>query len=371
MKILIATDNYPPRYDGISRFLQEIIPSLQQEHEVRVVAPDFGPTDDEWHVTKLPVMRLRVGDFHPAGLHFFTILREVRKADVVFLQALGSVGGLALLAAKLARKRIVLYTHSMEWELVPRAMGGSITRRMLPGVIKGIDRLAYGWVHLLIVPSQGISETLYWNKIESKRVVINLGVDTRKFSPAKNRAKAKQALGIEPDTFVVGYHGRLAREKDLRTLLRGYLRFKARNANVKTRLLIVGDGLREIRKMLERDDVSVTGFQEDVVPYLHAMDAYVLSSLTETSSLSVMEAMSCGLPVISTPVGYVKDYIAHEKNGFIFSERDAVTLSLLLSELATNPSLGTSLGRAARRTVSSKFSWDNTRKQILNVFSRI
>ena len=44
MKLLIATDNYPPRYDGISRFLQEIIPSLKESHDVSVIAPDFGPT---------------------------------------------------------------------------------------------------------------------------------------------------------------------------------------------------------------------------------------------------------------------------------------------------------------------------------------
>ncbi len=369
MKILIATDNYPPRYDGISRFLQEIIPALRTKHEVHVIAPDFGPTDDDWPVTKLPVVRWRVGDFHPAALHPFRIFTAVRKAEVVFLQSLGSVGMIAAFWAKMLRKRIVFYTHSIEWELLPRALGGQVSRRLLPRILQAIDRVVYGWCSLLLVPSTNISETLYWHRIEGKRVIINLGVDTKKFVPAKSKAAAKKRVGIEPDAFVVGYHGRLAREKDLRTLLRGYLRFAAKHEN--THLLIVGDGLREIRRLFERDGVTVTGFQEDVVPFLQAMDAYVLSSLTETSCLSVMEAMACGIPVVSTPVGYVQDYIKDGKNGLLFAERDTVALAKYLTELAENKKLRTRLGRNARNSIIRRFGWDKTREQVLDVFDRL
>lgn len=370
MNIVIATDNYPPRYDGISRFLQEIIPTLAKEHAVSVIAPDFGLTEDPWPVTKIPVSRLRIGDFHPAGLHFFRIYKAIKDADVIFLQALGSIGGLALLAAKLRRKKVVLYTHSVEWELVPRSLGGSLLRRLLPGVLKALDRFLYRGIHLLVFPSQSVSETYYWAKIENKRVIIHLGVDAKKFLPAKNISQAKKDLGIDPDAFVVGYHGRLAREKDLRTLLRGWLSFRARNPDIHTRLLIVGDGLGEIRNLFDREGVVVTGFQEDVVPYLQAMDAYVLSSLTETSCLSVMEAMSCGLPVISTPVGYIPDYITHGESGLLFEEKNAVLLTRHLEELLDQVTRKR-LGKAARKTIVKRFSWDRTRQQMLSVFERI
>jgi len=370
MNIVIATDNYPPRYDGISRFLQEIIPALNSEHTVSVIAPDFGPTDDPWPVTKIPVSRFRVGDFHPAGLHGFKIFRATKGADVVFLQALGSIGFLAFLSAKLRGQKVVLYTHSIEWELVPRSLGGGFFRRITPQIVKSFDRLVYQGIHLLIFPSKSVSETYYWNKIENKRVIVNLGVDTKKFVPAKRKSVAKRALGIDEDAFVIGYHGRLAREKDLRTLLRGWLSFRSRNPGVKTHLLIVGDGLREIRKMFDREGITVTGFKEDVVPYLHAMDAYVLSSLTETSCLSVMEAMSCGLPVISTPVGYIPDYISDDKNGFLFEEKNTVFLTMRLEQLL-DARVRARLGRQARKTIEKRFSWDNTRKQVLSVFERL
>lgn len=370
MNIVIATDNYPPRYDGISRFLQEIIPALNKEHTVSVIAPDFGPTDDPWPVTKIPVTRLRVGDFHPAGLHFFKVFRAIKDADVVFLQALGSIGAAALIAARMRGKKVVLYTHSVEWELVPRSLGGSFLRRVLPNIIKGIDRLLYKWIDLLIFPSKSVSEAYYWNKIENKRVIINLGVDTKKFSVPKDKIKAKKALGIDEDAFVVGYHGRLAREKDLKTLLRAWLSFRARNPGTKTHLLIVGDGLREIRQLFDREGVTVTGFKEDVVPYLHAMDAYVMSSLTETSCLSVMEAMSCGLAVASTPVGYIPDYITNDKNGMLYPEKNTVLLTKHLESFLDGRVRGR-LGRSARKTIEARFSWDKTREQVLSVFERL
>lgn len=370
MKILIATDNYPPRYDGISRFLTEITPALSKEYDVHVLAPDFGPTEDSWPVTKLSVSRIRVGDFHPSSLHFFKIFKIVRKFDVVFLQALGPVGGLALLAAKILRKKIVLYTHSIEWELVPRSLSNQWLWRILPGFIKGLDRIFYRWIHLLIMPSKSVSELYYWNKIDNKRVIINLGVDVDKFKPAKSKSAAKRKVGLEEEVIVVGYHGRLAREKDLRTLMRSFVQLRARNQDKRFHLLIVGDGLREIRQMLERDDVTVTGFQEDVVPFLQAMDLYVMPSLTETSCLSVMEAMSCGLSVVSTPVGYVKDYISDGENGLLFPEKDTIVLLKQLESLLDGRRRS-KFGRAARRTMVEKFSWDTTRKEILEVFERL
>lgn len=367
MRILIATDNYPPRYDGISRFLMEVIPALDKVADVSVIAPDFGPTDDEWPVTKIGVTKLRVGDYHIAGLHFFKIFRRVRKCDVLFLQTLGTIGALALIAAKILGKRIVLYTHAIEWELVPRALKNNLLRRSMPGLVKAIDRMFYNWIHLLLMPGASVSETYSWNKIDTKRRIISLGVDTKHFKASRSKKTAKEKLGIDPGTFVIGYHGRLSREKDLRTLLRGFVRFRAKHKELDVKLLVVGDGIPEVREMLEQAGATVTGFQEDVTPYLQAMDVYVLSSVTETSSLSVMEAMACELPVISTSVGFIQDYISSGENGLLYSVKDSVMLAHHLESL-TNETLRKRLGKAARKTITQQFSWENTRKQIVDVF---
>lgn len=370
MKLLVATDNYAPRYDGISRFLKEVVPALAQEHDVHVVAPDYGPSNDEAPTTKIPIKRLQVGDYHPPKLKPIKIWRLVRQADAVFIQSLGSIGLPALIAARLQNKKVVLFTHAIEWELVPRSTERAFLHRVLPRIIKGLDKLLYGWIDLLVMPADNISELYYWNRIDTKRVIVPLGVDAKEFRPPRSKGKQKERAGLDRDAYVIGYHGRIAHEKDLKTLLRAYTRFRRSNPDVKTHLLVVGDGLREIRDVLEREGVTVTGFVEEPAPLLQAMDVYVMPSTTETTCLSVLEAMSTGLPVVSTPVGYVRDYITDAKNGYFFPERGEYELSRKLEELL-DKNQREKIGRKARESITKRFSWDETRKQILDVFERL
>jgi L-malate glycosyltransferase len=130
-------------------------------------------------------------------------------------------------------------------------------------------------------------------------------------------------------------------------------------------LMIVGEGLPEIKNMFEnRAGVMLVGPKNDVIPYLQSMDIYVLSSLTETTSLSTLEAMSCELPVVATSVGYVKEYISSGINGFLFSKQDAYSLTKILEQLIITPSLRASIGKAARKTIVHQFDWDQTAKRI-------
>ena len=370
MKLLIATDNYPPRYDGISRFLQEIIPALNQEHDVHVLAPNYGESPQLAPTTKIRAQRIRVGDYHPPRLKPYLVYKHVREADAVFIQSLGSIGAPALIAAWLLKKKIVLFTHSIEWELVPKSTQSTLIHRLFPGIIKAIDRFLYKRIDLLIMPAENVSELYYWNRIDNKRVIVQLGVDKKRFTPPRSKQKAKRELGLDPEAYIVGYHGRLAHEKDLKTLLRAYLRLKRSMPQQKTHLLIVGDGLREIRDLLERETVTVTGFVEDPAPLLQAMDVYVMPSTTETTCLSVVEAMSSALPVISTPVGFIKTYIKDEHNGFFFEERNDYELQKKLEEL-TDKKLRKKVGQQARADITKRFSWDTTREQITDVFRNL
>ena len=370
MKLLIATDNYAPRYDGISRFLQETIPALAEHHDVHVLAPNYGPTQDSVPTTKIPLQRIQIGDYHPPKFKPFTVWKQVKNADAVFIQSLGTIGALALISARIQKKKTVLFTHSIEWELVPKSARAQLIHRTFPRVIKAIDRVLYKWIDLLITPSENVSEQYYWNRIENDRVTIHLGVDKNHFQPPINKQQAKKQAGLDPDSYIIGYHGRLAREKDLKTLLRAYKRFTRTNPQTKSHLLIVGDGLREIREMLEREGVTVTGFVANPAPLLQAMDVYVMPSTTETTCLSVLEAMSSALPVISTPVGFVNDYIQHEKNGYLFEERNDYELAKRLEELQDHQKRVT-IGKTARRNITKRFSWQHTREEIVRVFNQL
>ncbi|MBD3283212.1 glycosyltransferase, partial [Candidatus Pacearchaeota archaeon] len=106
-------------------------------------------------------------------------------------------------------------------------------------------------------------------------------------------------------------------------------------------------------------------------PYYQAMDVHVLASLSETTSLSTLEAMSCGLPVLATPVGYIKEYIKDLNNGILIKKQDSYFLYRKLEFLMQDSQLRKELGENARQTVVKKFSWEHTVESILKVFDEL
>jgi glycosyltransferase involved in cell wall biosynthesis len=114
-------------------------------------------------------------------------------------------------------------------------------------------------------------------------------------------------------------------------------------------------------------NIYYLGLKEDVVPYLQAMDIFVLPSLTETSSISTIEAMSTGLPVVVTPVGILKEIIEKEKNGFLFPKGSVDSLVQVLDRLIADENLRKTAGRNARITIKNHFSWVKTSRKIKDI----
>jgi glycosyltransferase involved in cell wall biosynthesis len=204
-----------------------------------------------------------------------------------------------------------------------------------------------------------VLEIFEWNNITAPCRIIRLGIDTAKFVPPKDKRKAKALVGVEANSFVIGYVGRLGREKDVLTLYRAFLQLSKKVTN--SRLLIVGDGIADVKRhMMHNNRVVLAGNQSDVSPYLQAMDVFVLPSLIETTSLATLEAMSTQVPVICTPVGLIKEYIREKKNGLLFPVGNSLILSLKLEWLASDTDTRTNLGKAGRETVLKEYSWQRT-----------
>lgn len=369
-KILIATDTFFPRIDGVSRFLMDIIPELEKEYEVRVIAPDFGTEKSTEKIKRIPSFGFQVGDLAPAKFKIRDIRREVKNTDIVFAQTIAPIGAISIFLGKMMGKKVVTYKHVIEWEVVTDAISKNFLKKIISYPLKLFSRWLHNKCDLIIVPSAGIVELLNKHKIKSKKVVVHMGVNPQRFVPTKNKAASKIRINISPEKKVIGYVGRLAREKDLKTLYRAFLRLRKKEPNAV--LLIVGGGLDEIKKVFrKKKGVIMAGRVKNVVPYLQAMDIYVLPSLTETSSLSTMEAMSCKIPVVVTPVGYVKDYVVDGFNGYFFPKRDSYALARKLEKLLAKERLRNKMGINARKTVETYFSWDKTANKIKKILEGI
>ena len=369
-KLLIISDCFLPRWDGIARFLTQAIPGLASTFDITVVAPEFPGGEPDFPglkkvtLLRLPTIKMRVSDYNSVRLSakaFRTVKRAVSEADILFVQTIGPViGWMAIIAARMKRKPVVCYYHTIEQELVTGYLSlKGIVAIIMNWLLKRATRFLYNNVSLIIVPDQESGELLSWNGIRTKKAIVHLGVDVKKFRPARSRAVAKKKIGLEPDALTIGFLPRLTGEKDPLTLLRAFARI--RKSYPKLVLLAIGDGEPAIiKKFSDQPGVMVLGIQNDVVPYLQAMDINVLPSLTETTSLSTFEAMACGCAIISTPVGFVKEYIQDGKNGMFFNKKEVYKLSRLMRKLLDDKELRTRLGAEARRTVSEQFSWKRT-----------
>ena len=141
-------------------------------------------------------------------------------------------------------------------------------------------------------------------------------------------------------------------------------------AKGKFHLLVIGNGVPAIRGRLEREEFCTTlSEKENIEKYIRLFDIYVSSSLTETTSLSTVEAMTTGIPVICTPAGYIPDYVEHGKNGYIFPFKDSYTLSKLLEKLKDSETRKR-IGENARKKAKEVFSWSKTAKRIEQVLTQ-
>lgn len=365
-RLLISTDNFLPRMDGISRFLSEIIPYLKHKFDVVVVSPDFGDVFIEGvnHI-KIPLSGKKYGDYMPAKWDYKKIESIVERSDIVFNQSHGPIGINALRAAKKLNKKVVTFTHSLEWELFPRAM------KRKKGIIYFLTKLLmkkmYSYANILIVPAESIAEILDWHRIKTKKVVVRLGVDTTKFKKRDKRL-VREELGISPSSIVIGYHGRIGYEKNLYTLVRAYKRIALKDKN----LLIMGDGIEKIKKDITKiKGAIVIGTVYDVPKYLNAIDIYVMPSFTETTCLSLLEAMSCELPVITSRVGFIKEYVMDGVNGYFFDKSSSYDLYTKIKMLIEKREKWAVLGKNARDSVVKGFNWNETAKKVIEILESI
>jgi glycosyltransferase involved in cell wall biosynthesis len=366
-KIVIASDCFLPRWDGIARFLKELLPYFSKEFDVTVLCPEFPGKLPEFagvHIHRYPLLSVRFGDINFAWAGYQSLVKHVETADLVFSQTLGPVGLAAIKAAKKNDIPLVGFVHSLDWELASRAV--KYGKWAVGLFVRTLVRRKYNKFDVLLTPSQSVSDALFAHGVKTRMVAIPLGVDTATFLPATSKADAKKRIGIDPKTLVVGFCGRIGREKDLPTLIKAFRRIQHKHD---VKLLIVGKGIESI--VTKNPRIILTGTKDNVVPYLQAMDVFVLPSLTETSSLATMEAMACGLPVIATPVGSIKEYIEDGVNGFTFPRQDIDKLSERLSALLKSPAAREAVGIAARKTIEQRAAWENSAKKIMHVLHEL
>ena len=195
------------------------------------------------------------------------------------------------------------------------------------------------------------------------------GVDTARFRPAARRAgqTAEPIMGCPFDPachWLVGTVGRMQPVKDHVTLARAFLLALELHPALRERLrlVIVGDGpLRApCQALLDAADAAdlawLPGERNDVPELMRGMHCFVLPSLAEGISNTILEAMASGLPVIATKVGGNADLVQHDHTGLLVPADDAEAMARALLRLATAPEAAAVMGQAGRAKAEARFS---------------
>jgi N-acetyl-alpha-D-glucosaminyl L-malate synthase BshA len=143
------------------------------------------------------------------------------------------------------------------------------------------------------------------------------------------------------------------------------------------KLMLVGDGpdrhsVETLVKRLDlREQVMFTGFRSDVPNLLRCSDVVVLCSETESAPLTLLEGMSCGLPVIATSVGGIPEIVKHGINGFLVPPKNPEEISERILELNQDSNMRQSLGQAARKTILERYTAEKVVGQYLDIYDEI
>ncbi len=273
------------------------------------------------------------------------------RPHIVHTRNWGAIEG--VLAAKLAGVPVVV--HSEHGYEVDMFSGLPIRRRIF-------RRTAYAMTDSVFAVTRELRDfhaRQAWIRPERMSVMYN-GVDTQRFTPCwKARITMRRELSLPEKSFVIGSVGRLVPIKDHQTLLRAAALLS--KSGIDVRVLLVGSGpererLGALASNVLEGRVSFAGDSGRVPEMLNAMDVFVLPSLGEGMSNTLLEAMASGLPVLATSVGGNPEIIEDTVNGSLFTPGDTQWLADRLNVLARDPALVHQLGTAARNHAIESFS---------------
>jgi len=377
MNILIATEYY----FGNPDLVQLSTELVRRGHQVDVLtsyASTFYRFDDPEGVDGINFSEARPNVDIPS-LPYTVSFPVVQVADLIRhrqIQVCHTVMGRATNSATVALiSKILRIPHVHTVQGIGTRTGHLVVDFFSETYDRSVCRLLMKWTKKVIVLSQSLIErAIRLGADPEKIVVIPSGVDCSYFNPdtpeAEKRAREiRDRIGVG-DATIIGFIGRLVPVKGVKHLVSAMKQVQQEHSNA--HLLIVGDGFErpELQTVAQKLKVKTTflGWEKNVMPLYAVMDVFVLPSLMEGLSNSLLEAMAMGKPVIATDVGGNKDVVVDGENGFLVPPVNPSSLSLKLKKLIECDDLRKEMGRINRETVKRRFSLKDNVSKVETVY---
>jgi glycosyltransferase involved in cell wall biosynthesis len=393
MKICIFTETYYPVMGGAETQAQLLAEDLiVGGHSVMILTrrSDAMLKRHESY-DKVDVYRLAPvgsGQLKKWGLLFSSLPALIKlrhQYDLIFVSGYRIIGLTAVLASKLFRKPVVLKADSqgemsgVYFESGLKKLGispKSFLFRLFLGFRNSVLKRADAFSAISPeIASEWISSGISSEKIH----LIPNCVDTKRFVPVEpaEKIQLQKKLNLPQDATIAIYTGRLVSYKGLPLLLRVWNEIRRKHENVL--LILVGTGgldihncedeLREYVKVNRLENhVLFTGAVQNVPEYLQASDLFVFPTENEAFGASLVEAMACGLPVVTTPLGAIRTFVTDRENGLLIQPGNQAQLIQMLDVMLSDTALASRLGNAAHQSVQGLYSAETVTKKYMDLF---
>lgn len=361
MRVLIAGTTYHPALNGMAIFMTNLAEGLVRAgHDVAVLFPDRHAYSQVRNGVRLEALgSLELGFLHaeaylpwPSGR--IGRVFESFQPDIVHIQDHYPASGWALREARRRRLPVIGTNH-----FGPAAVIGYVpASRWLKPLL---DRIGWKWIlglynrtDFVVAPSQTAVNELRANGLRVAALALSCGTDLSRFysDPSVDRRTCRLQYGLNPERTLVVYVGRIDREKRVDVLLNALALLRRDDLQ----LVIAGEGnsltdVNALAKALDLGDrVHFLGrlLNAELPRLLNSADVFALAGEAESLSISTLEAMACGLPVLLADAGALPELIAPGVNGYLFRAGDPVDASHYLGLLADHPTESQAMGRASR-----------------------
>ncbi len=305
----------------------------------------------EYHIFKKTRLRNIISSLKT----FFKLIVFMKKGDFAAINSLG-VNLLSFCASSILRIPFCFHIHTIH-------------------ALPWLDRWCLKNASYIVTASSYSKNFLAGYGIDEKRIdVIPNGLDFDRIIQAGNHSQIKNELNLR-DAILVCYTGRIVPWKNLEVLIKVIPDIKKKFSHP-IKFIFVGNTpeyensvrdyqnslIRLADKLDCRNDVFFLGRRQDVLQILGACDIFVIPSLLEVCSMSILEAMALGKPVVAMNAGGNPEIITHATGVLVCSD-DAKGLSDAIVELARDKNKRIELGNAAKKRVAQNFSFDENSRR--------
>jgi glycosyltransferase involved in cell wall biosynthesis len=242
-----------------------------------------------------------------------------------------------------------------------------------------LDRISMLFAERVVAVSQPIMNDIYRWKINRKNVImINNGIDIYKYTECidnLNPQNLRNELGLQQNTLIIGNIGRLTHQKAQHIFIEAASIIINKRSDIE--FIILGEGDQRdyidglIMKLGISQKVHLAGFRQDAIQIMKLFEVFVLCSINEGLPIVILEAMSLGVPIVSTDVGDIPNVIHDGLNGILINKGDPSVLSDAILRILDDQSLRKTISNNAKQTVNSEFSLFNMSSKYLNIYKEI